>query len=361
MTGSRRTLPLFALGALLTSCSMLGEESPFPDAVSTSGVGPFRILTAAETGTNAQPVGTVLPVLGFGVDGGAVVEEHLYYAGAPLLSVRPDRDPTLPPGSIDWAQFEARRIYHSPPGSGLAFGAGAEVLAASEAWEGADLFDPCPVVLPDGRMRLYYAAAGGIGVAEASAVGAPLARVGAAPVLGVRAGAVAAPRSPAFVELPGVGAFLYFDEGDGIYVATTTDGLLFTRVDADPSTPEMDPLDLEPIAEDPDGRVEVRRARPGATVGEMSTGRRTVRLYFERWMDDDARFVAFAASADGLHFERSDAIVVSVEEGGAPFPYADGRTVTRLYLTQAHEAAAVQVRALMGAVSPADFEYPGGG
>ncbi|NOY90248.1 MAG: hypothetical protein GXP55_03490, partial [Deltaproteobacteria bacterium] len=163
---------------LLLGCATLGTETSFPSAVTTSGVGPFRQLERYETGAFRSPPGQAVNTGGLLVGNAAAGGGQLFYVAATPLDEPPERDPSLPSYAVDWAQADARAIYRASP-SGFAgtlngrpvslpgFDVGERVLEATQAWEGAAVFDPCPLVLPDGRLRLYYAAEGGIGVAEA--------------------------------------------------------------------------------------------------------------------------------------------------------------------------------------------------
>ncbi len=123
-----------------------------------------------------------------------------------------EREGSLPNYAIDWARGEPRAIYRAAslgftgtldgePVSLPGFGVGERVLEATQAWEGSAVFDPCPRVLADARLRLYYAAARGIGVPEAYTPGAALTRVGDGPILGPdpNIAASSVPRSPAVV------------------------------------------------------------------------------------------------------------------------------------------------------------------
>src|SRR4029078_5689405 len=89
-----------------------------------------------------------------------------------------------PAGDIYWPAFGPRTIQRASHIEGKqGFMPGASILAAQATWEGADVFDPWVVVLEDGTARLYYAAAGGIGLAVASSIDGTFERVSDAPLL----------------------------------------------------------------------------------------------------------------------------------------------------------------------------------
>jgi hypothetical protein len=302
------------------SCATLGADADFPDPVQTSGVGPFRLLDAVETGLEGEPVGRVMDATG-ATGGGLFVEGFVFHVHADPLAAPPERDPTLAPYEVDWARFEPRSIRRSAANANT-FGttSGEVVLQASEAWEGDAVFDPWAVVLADGTHRLYYAAEGGLGIAEGPAGGA------LTKVPGPIAGPVAGARAPSVV-VADDGSFRLFYEAAGVLRSmTSSDGLAFG---ADAAVPLMDP-------ELPFEAGELSHHRPGAVYATMPSGRRVLRLYFEVRLDDDTQLVtiATAAAEDLSGFERlSDAVWPGDEFGGAPMPFLDDEGRTRLYFT----------------------------
>ena len=121
------------------------------------------------------------------------------------------------------------------------------VLLASLAWEGSDLSGPSALRIGS-DIWLYYAAAGGIGLAKSSD-GTTFTKTGQ-PVLGVDHGASwepTAPRAPTVAVFPDGSWHMLYASGSDIGEATSPDGMTWKRVDADPSTPTLDPV-LEPSA-----------------------------------------------------------------------------------------------------------------
>lgn len=333
--------PLATLLVLL-GCATLGNEAPFPAPVQTSGAGPFRRLDRYETGFPGSPQGRAVMIDG-ATTGGMFVPGFLFYVQAPPKSDPPERDPALAPDAVDWDQFEPRRILRAPSRlADLGHDPGAEVLGPSESWEGGGVFDPWVVVDESGRARLYYAADGGVGLAEASAVEGAFTRV-AGPLLEDA-------RSPSVVPDPAGGWLMYFESDEGIGLARSADGRSFTvetrALTLTAPTPPTEPAD-------------VSFHRPGAVTVTTPTGRVLVRLYFEAVRDDGSRAIAFAASEDGVTFERLPGTVYAEDDPGAPAPFVDAEGRTRLYLTvdATRRGTDLVTRALVMAVAPAWERY----
>lgn len=315
-TSSRAVTPMrVVLLASLIGCASLGAETAFPDPVQTSGVGPFRPLDSTETGITAEPVGRVQETTGAS-GGGMRAGDFFFSVESQPLAEPPARTPGLLPTQVDWARFEPRRIARAAIRDGFhGFGAGTVVLEANEAWEGDAVFDPWVIALPDGRARLYYAAEGGIGVAEAPSLDGTFTRVGDGPVLADAAG----PSVVASDE----GFSMYFERDGAIGLATSSDGLAFTV--------EIEALTLDaPPSEDPEAPGETSFHRPGAVWASTVAHDRILRLYFEVRRDDGTFAATMAASLDGRDFERLAAPVYGGEESsGAPAPFLlpDGTTL----------------------------------
>jgi hypothetical protein len=152
----------------------------------------------------------------------------------------------------------------------------AVVLAADRAWEGADLTGPS-AVRAGAQLRLYYAGAGGIGLAV-SADGLAFTKMGAAPVLGPDASVdweTTPPHAPSVALMPDGSWRMLYAAGVSIGEATSTDGTSWTRVDADPSTPALDPV-LSPGAAFDAGQVDDPLLLPRVTPA----GRLQVRVLY---------------------------------------------------------------------------------
>lgn len=301
--------------AMLAGCASLGAETAFPEPIQTSGVGPFRPLDSTETGIDAEPRGRVQETTGAS-GGGMRAGDFFFSVESQPLADAPARTPGLLPTQVDWARFEPRSIARAPIREGFhGFGAGTVVLEASEAWEGDAVFDPWVVALADGRARLYYAAAGGIGVAEAPSLDGTFTRVGDGPVL--------ADASGPSVVASDEGFLMYFERDGAIGLATSSDGLAFTIEIASLA------LDAAP-SEDPEAPSEVSFHRPGAVWASTVAHDRVLRLYFEVRRDDRTFAATMAASLDARSFERLAASVYGGEESSsapAPFLMPDGTTL----------------------------------
>ncbi len=348
-----RTLRGSLLGLALVAggCSTLGNVGEFADPISTAGAGPFRFVDKYETAIDGEPANAIVMVSGDAMSSGVAAGDFLFFAAADANLVAPDRDPTLADHEVDFARFEPRTIRRASSNGWAGYIEPEEVFVAEEAWEGDAVFDPWPVLLPDGTLRLYYAAEGGIGLAEASSVDGTLERVGDGHVLGELTDDDLVPSSPTVVVDDVLGTLMYFELGGDIAVARSDDGVDFELVDGDPSTAAWDPLDLPaapPMADD--DPVELRIGHPGAVIAAMGSGRRTVRLYFEVFLSDETRTIGFAASLDGVDFERSARTIVAGESSGTPAPIVDAEGNTRLFVTQSSERANEQRRALYLAV-----------
>jgi len=331
-----------ALFVLLAGCGMIGTESAFPGPVQSSGVGPFRVAFSTETSVELEERPGAALATGRAVEKSSLAPSgHLFYAAADLLGSPPDRDPELAEGEVDWARFEGRRIYRSAPRADLGFDEGSEVLEASETWEGEGVFDPFLAVV-DGRTLLYYAAAGGIGVAEAGDVEGTFTKL-PGPILEDA-------RSPALLPDPAGGWLLFYTSSEGLGVATSSDGLSFT-------VREVDVADLLDGDGDEDTPHELRAASPTAVLATTPTGREVLRVYFEVVFDDGTRALSMIAGEDGVTWERLQGYVFqNADESPAAPGVALREEVTVLYFTMPFEQSDAQTRALVAAVAPAHIE-----
>jgi hypothetical protein len=117
-----------------------------------------------------------------------------------------------------------------------------QVLAADQAWEGPDLAGPSALQVGT-QTWLYYAAARGIGLARSSD-GVTFVKV-PGPVLGVDPGAAwesTTPGAPSVAVFPDGSWHMAYSSGLSIGEAVSPDGMSWTRVDADPATPALDPI-----------------------------------------------------------------------------------------------------------------------
>lgn len=169
------------------------------------------------------------------------------------------------------------------------------VLKPDQAWEGGNLAGPSALMV-SGQLWLYYAASGGIGLAQSSD-GLTFTKQ-SAPVLAPDPSAtweMTTPHAPSVAVFPDGSWHMMYGAGGAIGEATSPDGLNWTRVDGNPilvPSPTVDPStlptgDVPPFDEggvdDPllapqttvDGRLQVRvlytgYGSPPGTMGRAS-------------------------------------------------------------------------------------------
>ena len=227
------TTRLVTLGGTLLvalSCATTGASGEGDRNLPTVGVGPFRKLTPAEVKEIApfvfdDRVALYREPAVLAEGNGAIMYVVAKQKGADVI-VRTRAD-------------DARAFYGSTSDFGKA---PPVVLAADRPWEGASVTGPFAVRVAGG-ITLYYAAAGGIGVATSTDGFAfrkePL------PVL-VRDPASAwettEVRAPSVLILTDGRIRMFYSSGVSIGEAESTDGVHFTRVDPDPSTATVEPV-----------------------------------------------------------------------------------------------------------------------
>ena len=356
---SRSWRTALVITALLAGCAALGKETPFSEPISTSGVGPFRRLGTTETRFR----GLALDLGQQGLDRASWAGGSLFYAAAALVDPLPARDTTLPERELDRGQFDPFRIYRTDTEERFGFDPGVVVLEASQAWEGGFVTQPWALELEDGSVRVYYAAAGGIGLASAPSVTGTLSRSGDGLALANDLGVTGGPlRSPAVAVLDGT-YYLYADDGTDIWVATSVDGLTFTLLDTDDSAAGVNPLSIpDPI--DDGEPLESAHVSPAALVATSPTGRTTLRLYVECQQipetgTEDQRVIAALASIDGVTFERARLPAQEARDApGQPTirPFHEGVSEQLMYVTVAR-GSDPQLRALQVAVDPARANF----
>jgi len=284
---------------LLAGCGTLASPGAGDENLPSAGLGPFRALDADEV--DLEPF--------VSASRGAWGGSH-----AALLE---DGTFALYRGEIEDGIVS---IVRETSTDGITFADPAVVLVPEAAWEGDAVSDPC--VTTDGaRWLLYYAGAEGIGLAE-SVDGIEWTRASEGPVLradaeweGSRVGA------PSVVPDEDGGFVLYYEAGGGIGVATSRDGLDWTRIGAGPV-----------VAPGFAGAWDDRAVfDPAARVHRSPTGRRTVQLFY----------VGVAAAATG---EEPDYGI------GAASSF-DGREVSR----NAGNPVLERSRAIVGLGPPVDL------
>lgn len=348
----RRLLAVVVALAVTPACSAIGDPGGTPDAYPHGGTGQFRKLEADEVGVFD---GRVIALQNFAFDAAMVAGGYFFYTGALRLETPPEAPMDFPEGEIFWDAFEPRAIFRAEPRDDLGFRAGSEVLAASEPWEGEDVFDPW-VVVDGGTTRMYYAAEGGIGVATASSIDGTFTH-GSAPILDADDALSGMPRRPSVVRGPDGAWWMYYDAGGAIGVARSDDGESFARIDGDASTPAIDPI----VIDGDDGRdtVELSVGSPGAAAVDTITGRHLIRVYFESRRDDGTVLPYVAGSEDGVTFERHEVPILDAIDVRFPSPVLIDDRVTVLYANApfASRSMGYQTRSVFAAVSPAGVSF----
>jgi hypothetical protein len=277
--------------ALVAACATI-PDTPVPSNLPNASAGPFRAL-AAEGEVHGPDGGIVsgseignsrTPPDGF---------DDLNTWGRDITVVDADGDPSTlgvfayvaagvrTNGNLPGPTDPTRSIVRYAALDGRSFDRSAEVVLQADAtWEGNVLASPSALRLPSGDILLYYAAAGGIGLARSPDSHA-FAKEG--PVLtpdpsGWEQGAV--PRSPGVVALPD-GSFRMFYEVttrpgvSAIGEATSADGASWTRVGQGPA---LEKAGIGDGGSEPWDSTSV--GTPSAQVSVSADGRPEIRVYY---------------------------------------------------------------------------------
>jgi hypothetical protein len=349
-----RALSISAL-ALLAACSTLGTASDDGQNLPTSGVGPFRKLGDSELMSSAPfvllapgPSPETAPATTY-------LEPSALAEGGDLSSTEVTLFAVLVPATGGGSSIvrthadDARSFFgtggdvgHSP----------ATALVADAAWEGGSLTGPSALRVGS-QTFLYYAAAGGIGVAT-STDGVSFAK-NPAPVLVPDPSVTwetTTPHAPSVAQYPDGQFRMLYAAGNDIGEATSADGITWTRLDSDPTTPAIDAV-FGPTATVDPSTLATGELPPfdTAAVGDpcllprvTASGRLQVRvLYTGTALPGDggapASAIGFAARyGDSGPLVRNGAPVYSVSaREGAPalFEWAAG---SMLYVHQTYSA-----------------------
>jgi hypothetical protein len=227
---------LFTIAAL-GGCATLGAPTGGATGLPSANIGPFRPLEMAESRAGA-PYYYVLDGDGFpyrepaalAVNPGDPSSSDVFlYVVASATSGALSQDVIARTRADD-----ARSFYGTYLDDMNGTTSPAVVLAATLAWEGDDLTGPSALYFGS-MIYLYYAAAGGIGLAQ-SMDGLHFTKV-ALPVLTTDPTAsweTTTPSAPSVAILPDGTFDMMYSAGLSIGEATSSDGLHFTRVSANP-------------------------------------------------------------------------------------------------------------------------------
>ncbi len=335
-------------------CATLAETAGGDSNLPSSGAGPFRKLVGDEVSNGEAPVvldnqaadyrepaalalsdGVALYIVMVGAQGNDVI-----------VRTRATDERTFFGATEDFG--------HEPQ----------QVLASGQAWESANLAHPSALTVGTG-VWLYYASNGSIGLAQ-STDGLTFNKVGVAPALAADAlGPIA---SASVAQLPDASFDMMFAQGIPSTRRRAQMGSCWQRVDADPSTPVMDPV-LGPAPPNTmlaPGQVPpfdtLRVADPCFAPRVTAAGRLQARVLYTGYAQGEggvSSAIGFAARyGDSGVLVRADGAVYSVsmhESSPALFPLPD---MSFLYVEQDAPTTEGQYRVIAGAVSPPSITLP---
>jgi hypothetical protein len=351
--------PLLVLAA---SCATLGGQSNEGVNLPSSGVGPFRALTAAELALAAIPPNVLSDPSGAYSEPSAVAAGDdptsaavwMYAVGqrggaSVIVRTRADDGRTFYGDAADNADTSHPR--HIPP----------VVLQADQAWEGSGVSGPS-ALRAGGQVWLYYAATGGIGLAT-SADGLTFAKR-MEPVLAIDASAAwetTAPHAPSVAVFPDGTWHMLYGAGNAIGEATSADGLVWARSGTQPvlaASPLVDGGVAPASAPAFDaGGVDDPMLAPRTTVD----GRLQVRVLYTGYGDPPGAPRRASAIGSAGRFDTTGPLTRQAsptytaqlhERGPALFEYAGG---SLLYVAEdaSSQAATQPLSAIAGAFAPA--------
>ncbi len=254
----------------LCACSTVADSGGGDVALPNARVGPFREIEQTEIG-NARSAPYALRDDGDFPRDASVIDADddpatlavIAYAAHTLTPAGEEPDPTLPPNAIlRYTAADARSFERESM----------TVLTPTQPWEGDTVGAPC-ALRHEGAIYLYYAAAGGIGLAIGDAVGEAFGEP--QHVLAADGGweAQQVPTSPAVSRLPDGSLMMFYEvplpEGSAIGSALSDDGIHWSRVGSEPAlSPEAGTLD------------EAGAGSPFAWLSESPLGRPIQYLYY---------------------------------------------------------------------------------
>jgi len=346
-------LRLRALGllAMVSACATLANSGGGDDNLPEAGLGPFREIATDELGNNrvapyalrdddefARDVSVI------DTDGDSSTLDVWAYAARTVFAEGVEPDPTMPTTDIVRHVAADGRSFERNPDT---------VLQAEAPWEQGTIGKPSALRV-DGEVWLYYAGAGGIGLAKSSD-GVSFTRVGTAPVLDAADGWENGlpPTSPAVTSVQG-GFVMFYEvalaEGSAIGEARSDDGSSWVRVGGAPVL-------------SPGGGYDAGGAgSPFSLMLQSAEGRDIQVLYYGATDGEGKRTIALAARVDASGaFRRAAAPVFGSANALGPrepclLRYA---TYTLLFATQqAGTTSALDFPAVAVGVAPAAVGLP---
>ncbi len=262
---------------LVASCGVKATDSHGDENLPNAHAGPFRVLRDGEMPSQDRMIPYAIR----------------RYGTRDPSALDIDGDPATPDVRLFVAASD-RNTPNGPSVSILAFDApdgrsfnprteDATVLVPSESWEGGVVGAPS-VLRVSGELWMYYAAAGGVGLAR-SQDGLQFTKV-ASPVLTADASVAwesgAVPSEPSVVQVDDGSFRMFYVAGNSIGEARSSDGERWERLPNGPAVapvaaPDFPTPDADNVYEPID---DVRVGGPWAVVTTSSLGRRILRVYY---------------------------------------------------------------------------------
>lgn len=333
----------------LAACATLADAATGDQDLPNAGAGPFRELRKGELGLSL-----VAP--------NAVDDQVTLLRDASVIDL--DGDPStfevagffaasINGAEIDEAPITIRRTTAT---DGRSFDRKTTmVLEASLGWEQGTVGAPSALIF-GGEVLLYYAAAGGIGLAK-SQDGLMFTKepgpVLEAPPQGWDAGAT--PASPSVIALPSGELAMFYEvsiaTGRAIGEARSADGIVWARVGDAPA------LERGPAGDEAYDDAGV--GAPCVVLAETALGRPLARLYYSAESSAGEHTIGLAARLLDGAFERGVAPVLGAGSSRAPrepsvLPFGD---FVLLFATQ-HRSGTNESPAVAAAVAPAQATLP---
>jgi hypothetical protein len=334
----------------LAACATTGDSGEGDRDLPTSGVGPFRKLDIEEVKGIAP---FVLDDDRAGYREPAALqegEETLLFA----VGAKDGRDVIFRTRALDG------RTFHGTSGH---FGVKPPVVLepdAAPSWENGALSGPSLIRGASGELLLYYAAAGGIGVAR-STDGFTFAKEAANPILRREAGwETTEVRAPSVIRLPSGRFKMFYSAGNSIGEAESDDGIRFRRSGdrpvLEPAAPPA-PGSLLPNEKPPFDTASV--GDPCASPRMTPAGRLQIRVLFTGRDPAGASTIGFAAryGEDGPLVRQSVAVYAVGQKEVAP-AFVERPEGSFLYVEQERRDGTRIYRAIAGAFAPGNIKLP---
>jgi hypothetical protein len=334
----------------LSACATTGASGEGDRDLPTSGVGPFRKLDIEEVKGIAP---FVLDDSAAGYREPAALqegEETLLFA----VGANDGRDVIFRTHAFDGRTFA---------GTSGHFGVKARVVLepdAAPSWENGALSGPALVRGPSGELLLYYAAAGGIGVAR-STDGFTFTKDGANPILKREAAwETAEVRAPSVIRMPGGRFKMFYAAGNAIGEAESDDGIHFRRAGDRPvlePAPPPAPGSLLPNEKPPFDTASV--GDPCASIRMTPADRLQVRVLFTGRDAAGGSTIGFAAryGEDGALVRQPVAVYAVGQKEVAP-AFIERPEGSYLYVEQERRDGTRIYRAIAGAFAPGNVKLP---